>query len=638
VNSGTTIEALSWFSKQFKAGDMDGTGGDRLLGRTDLSPLEVLIRETAQNSWDARASERRPRYGLSLRRVDFRLRADVDRLFDAGRRVPGKHRVPKVENIHILEVFDRGTAGLDGPIDLSPTRNGDPCNFQDLILKVGVPRDDGKGGGTYGFGKTAAYAYSGQGTVVFWSRCRNPDGALEYRLVVSAFHESYVTDGEQFTGRHWWGTGQGDLVAPLTGDVAQAYGERLFGRHFEGSETGTSLLIVDPRISVSRNNDLGDHDPGQRSYGDALALETEFAEEARRAIRRHLWPKLIAERGSEHPPMPIELHVHDREIRIVDETVGALGFWGAGLNAIRSRVLGDDTPVIAPSGLPVEVHDVVRNRKTIGHLAVVKRMKALESVLVDDDLDPLWDEDSVQRIALMRDQAELVVTTDDWSDHTASPIFDWVAVFKSAREWDRTFAEAEPPAHDMWVSNAGGETGLVIRAMRNRVRAILRETFATPEPTSIQTPDAARRGVGALARMFGMLLPTAAAAVEETNPSGPRTKHAGARRDMRRQLITVEAPRLVKTLDDGRQQQQTTFVVNGSGDFIVDITVSVVGDDGARTPIPATELPVSWEHAFDLGSGRARATGDVTQNVTIMGPARRALLIEMNASAIDARD
>ncbi|GAA2937909.1 hypothetical protein GCM10010458_22680 [Microbacterium luteolum] len=635
MSSTLTIERLSWFSKQFKAGDMDGTGGDRLLGRTDLSPLEVLIRETAQNSWDARTGERAPRYGVDLRRVDFRLRADIDRLFDAGRRVTGKHRVPKVENIHILEVFDRGTVGLDGPTDLSPTRSGEPCNFQDLILKVGVPRDDGKGGGTYGFGKTAAYAYSGQGTVVFWSRCRNSAGALEYRLVVSAFHESYVTEGEQFTGRHWWGAGQGDLVTPLVGDVAQAYGERLFGHHFEGSDTGTSLLILDPRITVARDGDFNEPDLGQLRHGDPSALEIQFADEARRAIRRHLWPKLIVEPGSERPPMPVELRVHDSEIQIVADTVGALAFWGAGLNAIRSRVRGDEAPVMAPSGLPVEVHDVIRNRKTIGHLAVVKRMKALETVLIDDDLDPARDEESVQRIALMRDQAELVVTTDDWSDHTASPIFDWMAVFKSSREWDRTFAEAEPPAHDMWVSNAGGETGLVIRAMRNRVRAILRETFAIPEPTSIHTPDAARRGVGALARMFGMLLPSA---VEEKRPSAPRANPGGARRDMRRQLITVEPPRLVQTLDDGRQRQQTTFSVNGSGEFLVDINVSVVGDDGARTPVPAEELAVSWEYAFDLGEGSARAVGDVTQNVTITGPARRALLIEMNASAIDAGD
>ncbi|HWV50323.1 MAG TPA: hypothetical protein VN035_12790 [Microbacterium sp.] len=614
---------------------MDGTGGDRLLGRTDLSPLEVLIRETAQNSWDARVDRRTPRYGVLLRRVGFRLRADIDRLFAEGRRVSGRHHAPSAANIHILEVFDRGTSGLDGPIDLSPTRDGEPRNFQDLILKVGVPRDDGKGGGTYGFGKTAAYAFSGQGTVLFWSRCRNPSGELEHRFVVSAFHESYVSEGKQFTGRHWWGAGEDGLVAPLVGDVAQSYGERFFARRFEGDETGTSLLVLDPRITVPRSAEFDEPDLGQLRHGDASWLETQFADEARNAIRRHLWPKLIVEPGREHPPMPIELSVNDQSVQLVDEPPGALGFWGAGLNAIRSRVRGDDSPVLSPSGLPVEVHDVVRNRKTIGYLAIVKRIKALEQSRETDDLDPVLDEDSVQRIALMRDQAELVVTTDDWSDHTASPVFDWIAVFKSAREWDRTFADAEPPAHDMWVSNAGGETGLVIRAMRNRVRALLRETFAVPEPASVEAPDAERRGVGAVARMFGMLLP----AVKETKERpGAGAAPTGTRRSSRRPLISVESPRLIETLFDGRQRQSVTFSVDGSGDFIVDVAVSVVGDDGARTQLSADEIAASWDQAIDLGSGRARVAGGAGQTVAVTGPARRALLIEMNASAADARD
>lgn len=634
MRADISIEPLLWFPKPFAAGDMDGTGGDRLLGRTELSSLEVLIRETAQNSWDARVGEESPRYGLHLRRVDFRLGADIDRLFALGRHLPGRHRVPSVQNIHVLEVFDRGTSGLDGPIDLSPTHGDDPCNFQDLILKVGVPRDDGKGGGTYGFGKTAAYAFSRQGTVIFWTRCRNAAGDLEHRFVVSAFHESYVSEGKQFTGRHWWGAGDHGLVAPLVGDIAKTYGERFFARHFEGDETGTSLLILDPLISVSRD-EFEAPDLSRLRYGDPSALEARFGREARRAIRRHLWPKLIAEPGHEQSPMAIELRAHDEELGLIDDHPGALESWGAALNAIRSRVRGDFEPVVAPSGLPVEVHDVVRNRKTIGHLAVVKRIKALEAALDDDDLDPERDEDAIQRIALMRGQAELVVTTDDWSDHTASPIFDWVAVFKSAQDWDRTFADAEPPAHDMWVSNAGGETGLVIRAMRNKVRAILRDTFAVPESRSVHEPDAGRSGVAVVARMFGMLLP---AAVQETAIPGARSSQTGTRRNTRTKLISVDGPRLMETLEDGRQRQQAAFMVNGAGTFEVSVTVSIVGDDGARTRVPVEHLGATWGDAIDLGGGHAIVKGNESQTVTVTGPARRALLIEMNANPNDARD
>ncbi|MFC4138525.1 MULTISPECIES: hypothetical protein [unclassified Microbacterium] len=630
-----TITTLNWFPKQFRAGDMDGTGGDRLLGRTDLAPLEVLVRETAQNSWDARRDGATPHFGLHLRRVDFRLRADLNRLFEGSRR-PGRQRTPEATNLHVLEVFDRGTSGLDGPTDLSPVASGVPCNYQDLILKVGVPRDDGKGGGTYGFGKTAAYAFSEQGTVIFWTRCHTPGVGLEHRFVISAFHDSYVSEGKQFTGRHWWGDGRDDLVEPLKGERARMFGERFFSRRFEGDETGTSLLILDPKITVPWNTDSDAPDVMLRRHGDSSSLEATFAAEARRAVRQHLWPKLVPEPGHNSPPMPISLRVHEDEVDILDLAAGAITSWGAGLNAIRTRVSGSDTQVVAPSGLPVEVHDVTRLGKTIGHLAVVKRMRALEGVAQDDDLDPTWEEGAVQRIALMRDQAELVVTTDDWSDHTASPVFDWLAVFKSASDWDSVFADAEPPAHDMWVSSAGGETGLVIRAMRNKVRAILRDVFAVPDSTSIVSPGDNHHGVRAVARMFGMLLPAVDQGAEDSD-AVPKSLRSGGRRG-RRQMMSVDAPRLLETLPDGRQRQKLTFSVSELGDHVVEVSVSVVGDDGARSELPPADLALDWSHGSDLGDGRAVVPGEIQQAVALTGPPRRALRIEMNARPVNARD
>lgn len=629
------IGPLRWFPKQFRAGDMDGTGGDRLLGRTELSALEVLIRETAQNSWDARLSRTTPRFGIHLRRVDFRLRADLNRLFDDSR-VSGRHRAPEANNIHLLEIFDRGTSGLDGPTDLSPIASGKPCNFQDLILKVGVPRDDGKGGGTYGFGKTAAYAFSEQGTVIFWTRCRTDSGTLEHRFVISAFHDSYVSGGKQFTGRHWWGEGGDDLVSPVVGEKARAYGERFFARHFDGDETGTSLLILDPQLPVPTKVDSDEPDLELRRYGDHSALETAFAHEARRAVRQHLWPKLITAPGKVLPPMPIELLVGETQVDIADTMTGAIASWGAGLNAIRSHIVDPDSVVFAPSGLPVEVHEVTRLRQVIGHLAVVKRLSALEDATPEDDLDPRAEEAGTQRIALMRGVAELVVTTDDWSDHTSSPVFDWLAVFKSTEDWDHVFADAEPPAHDMWISNAGGETGLVVRAMRNRVRSLLRDIFAVPEPMTVTPLASARSGVSTVARMFGMLLPISSRTASEGGSVRAQPRSGGRRE--RRLPMSVTGPKLLETLPDGRQRQQVDFIVNGRGDQTVDISVSVVGDDGARAEIPAGDLEIAWSSGRELTRSTVRVQGDVSHSVTLTGPPRRALRIEMNASPADARD
>ncbi|WP_313366212.1 hypothetical protein [Microbacterium sp.] len=635
MNEHIAITPLRWFPKQFRAGDMDGTGGDRLLGRTELSALEVLIRETAQNSWDARLHQTTPRFGIHLRRVDFRLRADLNRLFDTSR-APGRHHSPEASNIHVLEIYDRGTSGLDGPTDLSPVTPGKPCNFQDLILKVGVPRDDGKGGGTYGFGKTAAYAFSEQGTVIFWTRCRTGSGALEHRFVVSAVHDSYVSGGKQYTGRHWWGEGEDDLVSPIVGQRAREYGERFFARHFKEDETGTSLLILDPQVPVPTKWDSDEPDTELRQYGDRSALEAAFVKEARQAVRQHLWPKLIAAPGSSTPPMPIDLLVDDRQVDVADATTGAIASWGAGLNAIRAHILNPESKTFAPSGLPVEVHEVTRRGHVIGHLAVVRRLRALEGSAPEDDLDPVSEEGTIQRIALMRGLAELVVTTDDWSDHTASPVFDWLAVFKSTEDWDHVFADAEPPAHDMWISNAGGETGLVVRAMRNRVRSLLRDIFAVPEPVTVAPLDPSRSGVSGVARMFGMLLPTTSGPVQGDASARTRPRSGGRRE--RRLPMSVAGPKLLETLPDGRQRQQVDFVVNGRGIHAIDISVSIVGDDGARSEVPSSELELAWSSGTALSANMVQVQGDAPHSVTLLGPPRRALRIEMNASPVDARD
>ena len=71
------IKTLQWFPKRFSPGAMDASGGDRLLVKTELSRLAVLIRETAQNSLDARNDRGRPLFGMALRRTDYRLRDDL---------------------------------------------------------------------------------------------------------------------------------------------------------------------------------------------------------------------------------------------------------------------------------------------------------------------------------------------------------------------------------------------------------------------------------------------------------------------------------------------------------------------------------------------------------------------------------
>lgn len=632
-------QPLQWFPKRFSPGDMDASGGDRLLGKTELSRLAVLIRETAQNSWDARLPRVRPTYGVNLRRTDFRLRGEISDLLSEGR-LRGLDALSRRSNFRILEIYDRGTTGLDGPADLTPAGKGRSARFQDLILKFGVSHNNGTTGGTYGFGKTAAFAFSGIGTVVYWTRCLNPEGNIEDRLIVSAFSESYQEKGIQFTGRHWWGvvSEDGESVGPVIGAPAAELGAKLFERGFDEGETGTSILILDPTIADEDDHTSTTGEPLDRFTSDPVEMESDFIRRARHAIRANLWPKMVPAPGETFSPMAIELRVGGEAIDLGDAGTGALALWGAGLNAIRAVRAGGGE-VSGPQGLPIKVIEIIRNRKTIGHLSLVRRVPAMEPYIEFDDLDPSrGDESRLLRIALMRGQTELVVTTVDWVQREAPEGTDWLAVYKSADDFDQHYAEAEPPAHDSWVTEgSSSESSKIIRHTKTRVRQRITEEIH-PEPVPDDTaPSGRAMSTGGLSRRLGAILPAAAPQLSE----GDKERRPGRRRAATRArwAVDAEAPRLLHTDSEGRQVQEIRFVVTGDAPLgRVKLGVSLLGDEGLHEAVPPEELSIVWSPALvrdGLDSARVR-TGEVAA-VKFLGAPRRALRIELTAGGIDGR-
>lgn len=632
------IQPLQWFPKRFSPGDMDASGGDRLLGKTELSRLAVLIRETAQNSWDARKDGGRPLFGISLRRTNYHLREDLAGLLSDGR-LSELATLKMRANFRILEIYDRGTKGLDGPADLTPAGKGQPARFQDLILKFGVSHNNGSTGGTYGFGKTAAFAYSGIGTVIYWTRCRNPQGHLEDRFIVSAFGESYQDKGIQYTGRHWWGalSDDGDSVFPLVGDNAAELGKKFFERGFEGNETGTSILILDPLVADEEDAPESDAEPFNRFTSDPVKMEENFARRTRHAVRANLWPKLVPAPDEAATPMELELRVNGELVDLGDADTGALALWGAGLNAIRALRAGSG-PITTPHGIPVQVIEILRHRKVIGHLALVRRIPAAEPYLELDDLDPgRGNESRLLRIALMRGQAELVVTTVDWVQREAPAGSDWLAVFKSADEFDEHYAEAEPPAHDNWVTEgSSSESSKIVRHTKIRVRQRITEVIHPEQESTGSEPAGRLPSTGALSRRLGAILPAAAPQL----PSDGEGRSTGRRRAQTKPRWTVdaEAPRLVSTDAQGMQLQEIKFVVQGAETISrIKLNVSLLGDEGLHEQVPPEQLDIEWDSAIadDLDTANVR-TGEEA-SVRFLGAPRRALRVELTAGGIDGR-
>lgn len=454
TSSGDKV--LEWFPKPYGLGDIDGAGLKGLLGTPNVNPAAVVVRETAQNSWDARGSADQINFTLNVRELDSEaIRVLRDRVFVGPAPELGLSRLWKQDSLWALEVSDRGTTGLDGPVRNDVViAKGVPTNFVDFVLNVGAPRDVHLGGGTYGFGKTAAYRASGVGSVLIWSRILSDQG-IESRLIGSAIGSSFEKDSKRYTGRHWWGSlsADGKRIEPVTGELADELGKKLFATPFGRDETGTSLLILDPVLTDGPVEEL-----------PKLLI---------REVRENLWPKLMDEQqGRDRMDIHVQLNGADQRIDPISSD-SVLAAYAACLSEIRTVQAGGNKGS-GDFGWHIEVKETWSKRpvKLLGHLAMVRF-----------PMSPFQDKPS-RSVALMRNEAELVVKYLDRPQIDKDGV-QWAGVFKPVAEVDDSFAASEPPAHDDWVPQ-----GMPDRKMKTDVNVAFTRI---KEETTRFTRSAARK-------------------------------------------------------------------------------------------------------------------------------------------------
>lgn len=417
-------QSLGWFPKKFGPGDIDGVGAKRLLGTPNIDHSSVLVREMAQNSWDARGVSLTIDFTMNLRLLDEPLIETLrQRVFTENAPGTGLAALLARDQIWALEVTDRNTVGLGGPIrnDLA-IEPGIDRNFIDLVFNIGAPRDVHLGGGTYGFGKTITYVVSSVGTLLIWSRCEGSHG-IEDRLIGSAIGEAFNEGGNRYTGRHWWGNviSTENRVEPMVGASARKIGETIFSAHFGEGVTGTSILILDPQL-------------GGDSPEESVKLLNE-------AVAWNLWPKLIPDQSNQSQ-MNISIQLNGKPVTQPDiRRHPVLNGYTQALLAVRAA----DSKAAAENGqqgFPVKLQEIWCSKPQIllGHLALTRYP-------APPDL-----EHPAHSVALMR-QAELVVKYMERRELDVEG-FQWAGVFKPVMDVDDSFAMAEPPAHDDWVPQA----------------------------------------------------------------------------------------------------------------------------------------------------------------------------------------
>lgn len=415
-------------------GGLAAEGFYKLLGRPRLDPLTVLVRETAQNSWDARLEDRTP--------VDFSIqgwvlddnerRALQDQVFVECSRAKGTSLATELGHPVLLGLYitDRGTKGLGGPLQADQVDPDNTYDWVDFVLNVGEANTQGHTGGTYGFGKTISYVVSAANAVVIHSRTTHR-GRTQSRLIACAIGEKFTRQGKWFTGRHWWGETGDEAPVPVTGREADRISTAIGMPQFEDGETGTNILIVAP--------DLGGRSPEQ-----AMRFIAE-------SVTWHLWPKLMPRKGR-RVPMRIHVSWNGEEIPIPrpEERPPLHGFAQA-FRAVLDGEAAKDVP-----GLKIDPIHCLRPKARVGTLVTVPLIHR-ERVQVDDGHDP-DDPDSPRaaaaisgvchHVALLR-TPELVV---DYLEGPPPPEggTEWAGVFRAHDDQDKHFAPAEPPTHDSW--------------------------------------------------------------------------------------------------------------------------------------------------------------------------------------------
>ena len=453
------------YSEPFpEMGSISGEGATKLLGQA-LTPLELLLRETIQNSWDASEGESsQTRFEIKLRFLKNNEKSTLKNfLFELP---PSNSKDRSIleeflnkDNQLIMEICDFGTKGLGGPLSAAKSLNkNESIDFVNFVKNIGSHRDKINGAGTYGFGKSSLFKFSKCNTILIDSLTKYNE-KLENRFIGYSLGSEYSSNGQKFTGRHWWGLkkniNQNNFsLDPVLDIEAQkiALNLGLTIRRAE-EDKGTSLVILDPDLDDIKEPEFT---PDKIPYlRNILKLRIE------EILLWWAWPKFTLREDNTYP-IKCSISIFDEEYEISEPmNIEPLNLMVKALYTARAK----KNPIYC-----------AKPKKLLGYIGEVQDKK---NSLVSDSRfrDALGGKGLIPRelshFALLR-PAELVVKYEHVKDALKEDQPQWGGVFicDDNEEIEKAFAKSEPPAHDDWKPNATNEISkeqktFVISALRN---------------------------------------------------------------------------------------------------------------------------------------------------------------------------
>lgn len=230
-------------------GRMTQTGSSllKLIQNNNMPVLDLLVRESIQNSLDARKQDSKY-VDVDYITGSFNSRllsAELEGITDAlNSRFTGK-------TYEFIAVRDSNTVGLTGEMDYKKIKNNEYGNLLKLVYEICKPQEAEGAGGSWGLGKTV-YFRIGIGLVIYYSRIKTGTNTYESRLAASFVeNENYpsamipVYHDQAKRGIAWWGKKIDENVTePVTDDTYISEFLKIFGVcEYTGDETGTTIII-----------------------------------------------------------------------------------------------------------------------------------------------------------------------------------------------------------------------------------------------------------------------------------------------------------------------------------------------------------------------------------------------------------
>lgn len=561
-------------------GNIAADGAARLLGQPALSPLELVIRETIQNSWDASLQMKgTPRYCIRVRHLES-SQMNAMRLF--FQQLPPEQANEPISGLIgrflgssglVMEISDACTQGLDGPTSASRAlQEGESANFVNFIRNIGSARDMAQGGGTYGFGKSSLFKISRCRTIIVHSAIA-AGLELEHRLIGKALGAAFDHDGLRFTGRHWWGAPseeEGGSVDPvLRVHAAELAGALGFEERITHEQSGTSLMILDP--------DLEEFNPsGDSAISPPTEIRNRLGARLQDTILWHCWPK-FTRRADGTLPMECHLSILGDDFPLPDPTT-IQPLWLMTQALATARAKEDQIHCQRPKmllgffGQCEASLELVADQRFRRHLG--------ETALIPERL---------HHVALLR-PAELVVRYLEGSINESEQR-QWAGVFitdigKNA-EVEKAFAMSEPPAHDDWQPKAAQtltpHQRTYVNVALNRIRERIRSLSGSDIRQAPLGGGESRSSLAALAGDIGRSLIGSGPGGADGTGSGRGGGGGGRRAALRLGSPTSEGT----ILQNGHPVARFRIRLSGPNDSApsVSFTPWVQLDEGSKDPV-----------------------------------------------------